>query len=414
MKKLVLSAMLSGLVGSSFAGIVYTDLNPDEIVGESTAVFDPQFNASESIYDDIGIQPNMLAIGWNDLDNGYFAYPSNNDVEIVGTDLGGGSWEVSGLTSGTAIGPGSSFNPDNSFIIVSASFFGASNFPTGTDAFIGFKLPVGSNTHYGWIRVNINGNDMTIKDWAYEDTPNTPINAGDGIPSGGVANDDCAGAVNIAVTSDVNNCDFFGGFATSEGATDSGVLSSCSTAPVADDDVWFSFTATSSSTGIEILTSNSYDGVIETFTGSCGSLTHVSCGDNLVESDQSEYDVFPTSIGTTYFVRVFDYYTYESTIDSDFGICIYNDVQVGIEGADFETVAIYPNPVTDNATIDLGDLELEQTSVELLDVSGRVVYASSNIQTSRLELPMSNLTAGIYLARVSNVDAGKTFKLIKE
>lgn len=48
------------------------------------------------------------------------------------------------------------------------------------DKFIGVQFKIGSNTHYGWARLDIatNGNIWTIKDYAYNVTPNAPILAG--------------------------------------------------------------------------------------------------------------------------------------------------------------------------------------------------------------------------------------------
>lgn len=46
--------------------------------------------------------------------------------------------------------------------------------------FIGVRFNIGANTHYGWIRLTVDNinHRLTIHDYAYEDTPDTPINAG--------------------------------------------------------------------------------------------------------------------------------------------------------------------------------------------------------------------------------------------
>jgi hypothetical protein len=51
----------------------------------------------------------------------------------------------------------------------------------GTTGFIGLKFDVSGNTHYGWVRVEVtaNGEILSIKDYAYDETPNTPIVAGE-------------------------------------------------------------------------------------------------------------------------------------------------------------------------------------------------------------------------------------------
>lgn len=49
-----------------------------------------------------------------------------------------------------------------------------------TNKYLALKLVVGTNTYYGWARLDITANStsFTIKDYAYESTPNTCIQAG--------------------------------------------------------------------------------------------------------------------------------------------------------------------------------------------------------------------------------------------
>ena len=46
--------------------------------------------------------------------------------------------------------------------------------------YIGVRFNIGANTHYGWVRITIDNinHELTFLDYAYEDTPDTPINAG--------------------------------------------------------------------------------------------------------------------------------------------------------------------------------------------------------------------------------------------
>ncbi|MEA3469563.1 MAG: hypothetical protein U9R57_15270 [Thermodesulfobacteriota bacterium] len=50
-----------------------------------------------------------------------------------------------------------------------------------TKGFLGVKFILGSDTHYGWIQFQTNGNasEGTIIDWAYENTPRKEIKAGE-------------------------------------------------------------------------------------------------------------------------------------------------------------------------------------------------------------------------------------------
>jgi hypothetical protein len=54
-------------------------------------------------------------------------------------------------------------------------------FPGSGDKFMGVKFTIGTSIHYGWLRLDMSSNSdsITIKDFAYETTPNTPILAGD-------------------------------------------------------------------------------------------------------------------------------------------------------------------------------------------------------------------------------------------
>lgn len=55
-----------------------------------------------------------------------------------------------------------------------------SNFQGLGDRYIGVKFNLDGNTHYGWILVSFEDNFLfTVKSYAYESTPNTPLNAGE-------------------------------------------------------------------------------------------------------------------------------------------------------------------------------------------------------------------------------------------
>ena len=55
--------------------------------------------------------------------------------------------------------------------------------PGATDKYLALKLIVGTNAYYGWARFDVvaTSSTFTIKDYAYESTPNTCIQAGQSI-----------------------------------------------------------------------------------------------------------------------------------------------------------------------------------------------------------------------------------------
>ncbi|MFT5242901.1 MAG: hypothetical protein ACJA1H_001146 [Glaciecola sp.] len=91
------------------------------------------------------------------------------------------------LNSGDAISSGGTTWNNNGF---SAGFqslnYGSSSCSIGnwcdvTDGFIGLRFNIGGSTHYGWARLDIpddNSQAWTVKDFAYNQTANTSITAG--------------------------------------------------------------------------------------------------------------------------------------------------------------------------------------------------------------------------------------------
>jgi hypothetical protein len=96
---------------------------------------------------------------------GAYAYPYAN---VSGVNIGaGGPWGFNGGQANSMSDNG--FYPNHKW----------ESLPAGTTRFMGIRGTIGGNTHYGWIRLTKNGfGNYTIVDWAYDNTPNTPILTG--------------------------------------------------------------------------------------------------------------------------------------------------------------------------------------------------------------------------------------------
>lgn len=171
MRRLTTSLLLLTLFASSYASaaIVYRDI-PD---GIPTGL---DFNSDGN---------NEFTIS-NDFLSGQGTYiqytlPSN----VYG--ISSGQWDAAApLDSGFSIGASG-----NWFGFVDCTVTGNSHpttFPLNTDKYLGFKINIGGNIYYGWARVYVTPSGtgplgttylVTYKDYAYENTPNTPIAAGD-------------------------------------------------------------------------------------------------------------------------------------------------------------------------------------------------------------------------------------------
>ncbi|MCB0794963.1 MAG: T9SS type A sorting domain-containing protein [Flavobacteriales bacterium] len=138
--------------------------------------------------------------------------------------------------------------------------------------------------------------------------------------SGTPSNDDCAGAV--LLTPGVN-CNAILG--SSLGATESLPPSECSTftSPIAND-VWFSFVATSTSHDIEVTGLNTYDPVVELFSGPCSALNAVECVDATLDGETEVLSVTGLTPGALYFVRVYAWNG--GGLDQAFEICVTGSV----------------------------------------------------------------------------------------
>lgn len=127
------------------------------------------------------------------------------------------------------------------------------------------------------------------------------------------ANNDCSGAINLAVNASCVNT-----LGTTYGATTQTIYPSCT--GDANEDVWYTFTATNYTQTIQVSGSSLMDPVVELYNGtSCGALTSFSCTDNTATGGVETVAASGLTPGATYYFRVYDYY---STAGNTFSICV--------------------------------------------------------------------------------------------
>jgi gliding motility-associated-like protein len=137
-----------------------------------------------------------------------------------------------------------------------------------------------------------------------------------GTPPPPPANDECLNAVSLTVNPNYNCAVVTAG--TTVSATTSATLPTptCGATGI-NDDVWFSFVATSTGHRVSLLNvaGTVTDMVMAIYSGSCGALTQVAC------SDPDVVNLTGLTIGNTYYVRV---YTFTATVGSNasFNICV--------------------------------------------------------------------------------------------
>lgn len=128
-----------------------------------------------------------------------------------------------------------------------------------------------------------------------------------------LVNDNCSGAITMTVNS-ANTCT-----STTSGTTIGGTLSSAACVGTADDDVWYKFVATQSSHDLRETPGTIGDAVVQLYSGTCASLTSISCIDNYSVSDET-YSATGLTSGNTYYVRVHSYAS--GTGQGTFTMCI--------------------------------------------------------------------------------------------
>lgn len=77
--------------------------------------------------------------------------------------------------------------------------------------------------------------------------------------------------------------------------------------------------------------------------------------------------------------------------------------------------SVYPNPFTAHISIDIKGMNIENTLLELYDISGRKLMNLDRINTSNFEIPLDkNLSKGNYFLKITNENKTETFKIIKQ
>ena len=90
---------------------------------------------------------------------------------------------------------------------------------------------------------------------------------------------------------------------------------------MANNDVWYTFTANTNAASIEILGSSELDAVLEIYSGTCANLNSLACINNGYEGDQEATISNNLVVGSTYYARIYDWNDWVPNT-MDFTICI--------------------------------------------------------------------------------------------
>jgi hypothetical protein len=95
---------------------------------------------------------------------------------------------------------------------------------------------------------------------------------------------------------------------------------------------------------------------------------------------------------------------YRVKVNDVHGRFTYTDTKAVIGMKASGEVVIYPNPVTSGSVINIYPM-FAQSTVEIVDNSGRLVQSTSLQNSSKLQL--NNITRGMYIVRITNKETGE-------
>jgi len=200
MKRNLLSILALGLGFTSMAQIVYTDINDVTLTSAGATVRE---TLNIDLDNDGTVDYNVFS-----LDTNIVASIGNVETSAVGIDFKGSNQAAGVVSPITGLGDVIKLEVINSGTSISSStvYAGASsssslvfnggglsvhgitalgalndgNFTNTTDKYVGVSFMISGAIHYGWIRVDVadNAASVTVKDFAYEQTPGVALEAG--------------------------------------------------------------------------------------------------------------------------------------------------------------------------------------------------------------------------------------------
>ncbi|GLB51494.1 hypothetical protein NBRC110019_05330 [Neptunitalea chrysea] len=189
-KKMLRYGALTTVIGGAAEAngqIVYTDINPDEGGAGLYYMLDIDNDGSTEFYIE-----NSSTILYGIIPVNYLVGSVYNDVSILGDTYYISTASTSAgypfaLNQGAIISAGNS-NWNDKYQMFNLNSCGGSVLGVGgnadewcgvTDKYIGLKFKIGSDTHYGWARMDVtNPSSWLIKDYAYNATPGASLEAG--------------------------------------------------------------------------------------------------------------------------------------------------------------------------------------------------------------------------------------------
>lgn len=180
-------------------------------------------------------------------------------------------------------------------------------------------------------------------------------------------------------------------------------------------DSWFSITVPASGdltiSSDAVTGSDADDILIEAYTGSCGNLTYLDCND--AGGGFSELELTGLTPGDVIYAKS---WYYSNNAFGQYVVCAFEPVSdVGIDEVDNSiSMTLFPNPATDQVTIE-ADLEnTTDVSITLTNSMGQVMKTIEVNNTNSIlhSIDVSELPNGIYFVKLKSSEISSTKRLI--
>ena len=202
-KYLALAGGVSVVATGANAQIMYTDVNPDYLLSGNMSLYSLDLN-NDTYTDFLLMSIDTVINSVSTSSSNVISYNVNAKAATINPAASSNGWIGSGsysypspLAQGATIGSsaifnssGSSFgNPIAGIIHQSVLYNGIQvynissaigEFQLDQEGILGLRFKINTNIHYGWARVEFTSSGtLSIKDYAYDATPNTAISAGE-------------------------------------------------------------------------------------------------------------------------------------------------------------------------------------------------------------------------------------------
>jgi hypothetical protein len=166
------------------AQIIYTDVTPDATVDMTTTTYNLDLDNNGTVDFVFGFYAGVYNYGTMSFPyNLTYVYTASATTNKVDT-LGSASDDFPIVhNSGDAIAPTNGWSGSGAWLLGYAFTslpYSSGNWLGQTDKYLAVEFAIGTNIHYGWVRLDhaADASSITIKDYAYESMPMLPITAG--------------------------------------------------------------------------------------------------------------------------------------------------------------------------------------------------------------------------------------------